>query len=267
MAEPQQEQTEETQSLQDRVVQLEGHVVLLQSCLLKVVSEMARLGVDLTQSDEIKQLLSVATVDSSAKEPDVYTDPLYGEVRRLRFVKPGDRGGLIYLIATNHGAQEWQNPLEAKLVKVEASSVKSGELRDVVACEAKEQVFFTNNEKNSWVQVDLGAYRLKPSNYTLAHCPTLAMEDIGFFMRNWDLQGSADGQKWVVLSTHRNDTTLSPEQLTAAWTVEGATEFYRFFRIQMHQSGNSKGTGSIVLCCLELYGEWAFEVIHMVPSN
>lgn len=49
-------------------------------------------------------------------------------------------------------------------------------------------------------------------------------------LRNWELQGSDDGETWVTLRVHVNDESLKGEYGVASWDVEPGAAF-RLFRV------------------------------------
>ena len=40
-----------------------------------------------------------------------------------------------------------------------------------------------------------------------------------FVLRNWELQGSVDGAKWITLERHEDDPTLAPNFGEGAWSI------------------------------------------------
>ena len=75
-------------------------------------------------------------------------------------------------------------------------------------------------------------------------------------LRNWQLQGSndGDGNTWDVLMTHNDDLSLNEPDATHTWTIQDITTFYRYIRIKMTGPASSRGW---YLSCsgFEIYGE------------
>eukprot|EP00668_Euglena_longa_P042345 GGOE01055970.1.p1 GENE.GGOE01055970.1~~GGOE01055970.1.p1 ORF type:complete len:284 (-),score=49.99 GGOE01055970.1:301-1047(-) len=175
----------------------------------------------------------------------------------LAFQFTGDQGGLVNFIATNQGSEEWTNPVQSGLIKVEASSIKKGFPFNVVDAQFNHQVFFTDNIPYSWVSIDFGNYRIKPTHYSFAH--RAGNPQLGYFMRNWELHASNDGETWVVVRKHVNDTAINATALMASWQIEDVgLEHYRYFRVVIDPSGNSNHTSALVVSCFEIYGDWKF---------
>eukprot|EP00667_Euglena_gracilis_P019778 EG_transcript_21267 len=177
----------------------------------------------------------------------------------LEFQYTGDQGGLVHFIATNQGCQAWENPVQSGLIKVEASSIKKGYPFNVVDAQFTHQVFYTDNVPYSWVSIDFGNYRIKPSYYSFAH--RAGNPRLGFFMRNWELHASNDGDTWVVVRKHVDDPGINEASLMASWDIpDVGLEHYRFFRVVIDPSGNSSRTSALVVSCFEIYGDWKFLV-------
>ena len=77
---------------------------------------------------------------------------------------------------------------------------------------------------------------------------------MGLRLRNWQLQGSRDGQRWKTLKQHKDDQSLPAKGWCVAhWPVDGVKEEYRHFRIK--QNGKNSGGGNVLACSgIELYG-------------
>jgi hypothetical protein len=105
----------------------------------------------------------------------------------------------------------------------------------------------------SWLAVDLRAWRLQPTKYTLRAGP---VDAAAFRLSNWQLQGSCDGLEWSVLHHHQHgalsghfqsgtwDTVVDPEDPV----VQDCGGFFTMFRIL------SLDTVFLCLSGLELYG-------------
>uniref|UniRef100_A0A7S4GJP9 F5/8 type C domain-containing protein n=1 Tax=Eutreptiella gymnastica TaxID=73025 RepID=A0A7S4GJP9_9EUGL len=177
----------------------------------------------------------------------------------LEFLHTGDQNGLVYFIATNQGTEPWRNPVTSGLIKVEASSIKKGIPPDVCDNHFDQQVFYTDNIPYSWVCIDFGNYRIKPTYYSMAHRAGPAK--VGFFMRNWELHASNDSETWVVVRKHVDDQSLGDRAFRASWQVESlGLQTYRYFRIVIDPDGNSSHTSALVCSCFEIYGEWEFVI-------
>eukprot|EP01006_Ploeotia_vitrea_P045070 TRINITY_DN66894_c4_g1_i1.p1 TRINITY_DN66894_c4_g1~~TRINITY_DN66894_c4_g1_i1.p1 ORF type:complete len:243 (+),score=6.36 TRINITY_DN66894_c4_g1_i1:96-824(+) len=162
--------------------------------------------------------------------------------------------GLAHFIGTNQGQREWSNPFEDGLVQVTASTLWAGNLAQVVEPKFQRQVCFTRNVPESWVAIDFGMYKIKPTHYTMSH----RCGRITYFMRNWELQGSNTGRDWVVLQQHKNDKTIHEKNYTGLFQVQPQDNFYRHLRVFITEKGNSCGTHALVCACFEVWGDWQF---------
>ncbi|KAJ4459449.1 putative E3 ubiquitin-protein ligase HECTD1 [Paratrimastix pyriformis] len=205
-----------------------------------------------------------ATLSSSGSPVVVYTGP---ECRcRYRFPddeavvftydQDMDERGLFYSIGTQGRTQPWQNPAEAGWVTVARSSEggtgKASDLMGRQPC-----LSWTDNQPNSWWQVDLGAGRLfAPTRYTLRHSHRPG--DVQYRLQSWRLEGSVDGAdgSWRTLDEHTNEPNAIPARADAMATFAVAPERAfpaRRFRVLMTGPSPS-GYHCLVLSGLEMYG-------------
>jgi hypothetical protein len=176
-------------------------------------------------------------------------------------VWPGDCRGIIYQIASAFGRQPWQCPVLTQRVGVRTTPLTRGWPSDVVAPQFECQVCYTDNEPNAFAAVDLKTYRACITHYALAHRhsgpgrPPLEPYT-GYFIRNWEMQGSNDCQTWDVISTHTNDSMINKfRPYGIAVVKQEQKKMYRHFRIRVVDPGNSQGTHALIISCLELYGK------------
>ena len=108
----------------------------------------------------------------------------------------------------------------------------------------------TLNYPESWLAVDLGEGRsLVVDHYCLR-------SDLNnrHKLRNWELQGSLNGQTWQTLRAHQGDESLASQSMsTAAWPVNAGAQAFRHFRI-LQTGANSSGIHYLKCTGIELYG-------------
>ena len=124
------------------------------------------------------------------------------------------------------------------------------------AAERRAGILAMINDPSSWMAVDLGEgcslvvdhYCLRSDQFANRLKP-----------RNWELQGSNDGQAWEVLRRHESDASLAVASMsTAAWPVDAGGKAFRQFRIL--QTGPNSGsnfradTNRLMCAGIELYG-------------
>jgi hypothetical protein len=179
----------------------------------------------------------------------------------LRYTGPPcyDSRGLFYWLGTARGTRAWQNPHDSGALRVTLSSVESGSANLLVANVAPQAnsnyYLYTSNQPNSWMAVALrDGVRVRPTGYVVS---TDAWGASGSqLLRNWQLQGSVDGQAWTTLRTHTDDGTLTQQTVSAYWPVEGVAAGAYYAHVRLLQTGMNR-TGYYVLCAtsLEVYGD------------
>ncbi|KAJ4459459.1 putative E3 ubiquitin-protein ligase HECTD1 [Paratrimastix pyriformis] len=166
-----------------------------------------------------------------------------------------DERGLFYYIGTQGRTQPWRNPAEAGWVTATRSPEFDGKASDLTGrrpCDSS-----TEDEPNSWWQVDLGAERLfSPTRYTLRHNDN--PEDVELRLQSWRLEGSVDGAdgSWRTLDEHTNEPNAIPARDDAMATFAVAPERAfpaRRFRVLM-TGPSPNGYHYLILAGLEMYG-------------
>jgi hypothetical protein len=187
--------------------------------------------------------------------------------RPCEFSSPFDRGGAMYFIATGawNGHKEYTNPHTSGEVVIKMSSVYRGGPENIVEHNPSTdehsgvtqfKMNCTENQKKSWVSIDIGAARrLVLKHYSFRH----GNHDGDGRMRNWRVQASHNGNKWKTIQTHAKDKSLPDCGFAVgAWPVEPPAEgprvAYRYFRILQHGM-NSDCIHMLCCCGLELYGD------------
>jgi BTB And C-terminal Kelch len=176
----------------------------------------------------------------------------------VEFVEDTPEFGVLHWIGTQGGLHDWQHPGTLG-VAVTASSSERGNMMDVVRTITEKTEFWTGDVPSSWVCIDLGPGRtVLPTHYTLVHGGNYVAD----LIRTWHLQGSADGEKWVILRSHGSDTSLNAKFARHTWEIdgpswegiEGGAGGFRYFRILQHGHNSSK-RNFLLLAGIELYGE------------
>jgi hypothetical protein len=180
----------------------------------------------------------------------------HSELHFLHFSSPFDKNGVLYWIGSRGGTRPYANPHESGDVVVTFSRRGTGKESHFVQHVNSSQDCHTDDEKFSWMQVDLGPSRsLRPNYYCLRH--GLRLNE--YCLRSWQLQGSNDGSTWTVLDDQENDFSLTGGGFsTAAWGIEskdGAS--YRVFRILQTGPSHSSCSDNLRVACagIELYGD------------
>jgi hypothetical protein len=170
--------------------------------------------------------------------------------------------GLIRWLSTSGFRREWSNPAACGTIKLSSSDWMT-DLEFVVGDAGR--LSSSHGKKDAWFALELprGLWLL-PHRYSLRHgCSSSANA-----LRSWELQGSADGEHWVCLRSHVNDSSLDARFAVGTWGVGygastasaagdldlDATGVHRFFRVLMTGINSSKGR-ELRCSGFELYGE------------
>ncbi|XP_052000987.1 E3 ubiquitin-protein ligase HECTD1 isoform X9 [Xyrauchen texanus] len=167
-----------------------------------------------------------------------------------------DENGIVYWIGTNaKTAYEWVNPAAYGLVVVTSSEGRNlpyGRLEDILSRDSSALNCHTNDDKNAWFAIDLGLWVI-PSAYTLRHARGYGRSAL----RNWVFQVSKDGQNWMTLYTHVDDSALNEPGSTATWPLDPSKDEkqgWRHIRIKQMGKNASGQTHYLSLSGLEIYG-------------
>jgi hypothetical protein len=178
---------------------------------------------------------------------------------QLRYTGPGcyDNRGLFYWLGTARGTRAWQNPHDSGALHVTLSSVGSGSVNRLVAnlnvYPDSGYYLHTSNQPNSWMAVALrDGVRVRPTGYVVSTDGVGASGNC--LLRNWQLQGSVDGQTWTTLRTHTDDGTLTQRTVSGYWPIEGANAYYAHVRL-LQTGANSSGDNYLMATSLEVYGD------------
>jgi len=162
-----------------------------------------------------------------------------------------DTNGLFYYLGTRGHTQPYQNPASIGECSCRCSALMSDSapIQSLVGREACRIV--SKPMRGAWVSVSINNYVIKPNAYTLRHYSSWDTEAV----RNWRFEGSLDGNKWVVIREHRNDTSLNTKSQPHTWRVE-AEGYYSKFRILQFDK-NSNHHLYLALSGMEIYGDVA----------
>ncbi|XP_051501743.1 E3 ubiquitin-protein ligase HECTD1 isoform X10 [Myxocyprinus asiaticus] len=167
-----------------------------------------------------------------------------------------DENGIVYWVGTNaKTAYEWVNPAAYGLVVVTSSEGRNlpyGRLEDILSRDSSALNCHTNDDKNAWFAIDLGLW-VVPSAYTLRHARGYGRSAL----RNWVFQVSKDGQNWMTLYTHVDDSSLNEPGSTATWPLDPSKDEkqgWRHIRIKQMGKNASGQTHYLSLSGLEIYG-------------
>ena len=121
--------------------------------------------------------------------------------------------GLMHFLSTCGLRKEWCNPALNGTVLLSSSDWLT-DLHFVVGEHGR--LSSSHSKKDSWfaIQLPKGLWFL-PHRYSLRH----GYSSSANALRHWELQGSADGEHWVCLRSHENDSTLDERFGVGTWGV------------------------------------------------
>jgi hypothetical protein len=110
--------------------------------------------------------------------------------------------------------------------------------------------WYSCNVPNSWVMIDFGRFRLKPSAYTLrtGHFDQNSVEHL----RSWVLEGSYDATNWSELDRQKNSPDLNGDFKSKTWPCKELVAF-RYIRLRQ-TAKNHHNSHFLFLNNIELFG-------------
>jgi hypothetical protein len=108
--------------------------------------------------------------------------------------------------------------------------------------------FSTKNEPNPWVCYDFGDKRVRLSHYTIR-----SQDWDQNHPKNWNLEGSVDGDTWIELDRRERISSLDGELRVATFQVTKTADV-RMVRL-VATGLNTSGTRALVLSAMEVFGE------------
>ena len=135
-----------------------------------------------------------------------------------RFVHqyPMDENGILYFFGSHGKTKPWQNPADQGMCIVTTCEMMPDSAPCNALCGREALRCVTKPSANCWFAVDLVDKFVKPSNYTLRHYISWDTE----CLRNWVVEGSIDGERWLVIRQHQNDQALN---------FKGLLDFFFYF--------------------------------------
>lgn len=182
-------------------------------------------------------------------DPANFDPPCTGQ--NFTYQEDFDGRGIIAHLATNGGTREYQNPAVLGLLQTSASSLASDSepAYSIVGDAAVRCV--TRSQNNAWFEVDFGQNAVIPNHYSLRHYSSWDTEAL----RNWVLEASNDGETWITLRNHTNDTALFGRGDTASWPLEALDTPIGFRKFRVRQTGpNANAHLFLALSGFEIYG-------------
>ena len=185
--------------------------------------------------------------------------------------------GIVSYIAHNFGrCPRGVNPRTYKPLR--QSPISSGEIRCyassmVSACKADALVspfvdphtpfFMTEDSPRQSVTIVFTKVVIVPTGYSIASTHPITG---GLYPRSWILEASQDGNRWILLRSHRDEESLNRFCATFYWDLQvpkitqNNRGYFQYFRLT--QTGpNANGTNNFCISSFEVYGK----VMHVEP--
>jgi hypothetical protein len=181
------------------------------------------------------------TIATAPPKPAVQT------VRTSQFPFTSDPlGGLVSHLTTKCGG----NVHDKGAVEITASSV-DGDNRPLNAADLGDthSSYFSQNEPGAWIDWDFKALRIEPTHYTIWAYVS------GHYLKNWAVDGSADGASWTEIDRRENNSDLNDEYAVETFAVARSGSF-RMIRLLM-TGPNHDGANYLFLRAFELFGAFA----------
>ncbi|KAH3760940.1 E3 ubiquitin-protein ligase HECTD1 [Pelomyxa schiedti] len=178
--------------------------------------------------------------------------------KEFRFESDFDTNGIIYWLGTQKRspqelAPSFCNPEKCGLASTQFSETYHG---PKASSNVLERFWsggqnHTSGKPGSWWMVDLKGLQVSPTHYSLR-----ADSHTDQTVRNWNLEGWTDQQQqWVVLSTHKNDTTIKCGKSYAVGSWPIPTQDAAFSKFRITETGpNARNEYELQLSGFELYG-------------
>lgn len=188
-----------------------------------------------------------------------------------------DGEGVLYWLGTHGKTAGYQNPATCvqcrggaaaahcalpHCVRVTSTAISDGDSHLFVEHQFANQNWTVDDKTSTFFAVELPA-PLSITHYTLRHGDK---EDFAYSLRNWVLEGSADGKIWTTLSSHDEDASLRGNYQSHTWPLLNRAPPCRHFRVMVARK-NEAGTFHLVICGFELYGTAAGDESFHYPRD
>ena len=188
----------------------------------------------------------------------------------VHFLRMKQAPGILDYIGRGFGARPgWISPFATHAVRVYASSC-------IDSCSAEALIqkfqdhhspfFMTRDEPRQFVSLSFSSVLFIPTGYSVASTHPIVG---GLYPRHWRVEGSIDGNKWILLRRHDDDRTLDRHSPTAYWDIprpKRGSPFFQHFRL-VQEGVNAQGTQNFCVSCIEIYGRVIYVAPKTVPAS
>ncbi|KAK8894224.1 hypothetical protein M9Y10_022658 [Tritrichomonas musculus] len=171
------------------------------------------------------------------------------KMKQIKTVDLSFSGRPFYGIMKTLSVEANQNAHLAGIVNITASSSDHNEAYQVIDMDW-DDLFFTENKANQWIQFDFKEKSVKLDHYTIK---THKFPSNFPHLKYWVIEGSNDENSWDEID-RRAITVLNGKNKFQTFPCKKADGTFRFIRLR--QTGmNAKGTFVLALTNIELFGQ------------
>eukprot|EP01124_Arcella_intermedia_P001915 TRINITY_DN11062_c0_g1_i4.p1 TRINITY_DN11062_c0_g1~~TRINITY_DN11062_c0_g1_i4.p1 ORF type:complete len:370 (+),score=103.93 TRINITY_DN11062_c0_g1_i4:3-1112(+) len=199
-------------------------------------------GLVMEQKSKKEALLEkVSALNQLAKELSLEGNVSFGGYKGMskgvfKFVSDFDENGILYWLGTKEGKEPYSNPVDIGLVNVKAYQWCQGNL-PISAGIGWAQISgsaYTNlsnySSLPSWFEISFLKHKVTPTYYSYRGDENTN----SYTPRNWNFEGSNDGNNWEILRSHTNDTSLQKvAHCVGSWPLQNISKSYQHFRINL----------------------------------
>ena len=188
------------------------------------------------------------TLDPTSGAAEAVQDLSDGALSAFVFTgKHSDNSGYFYWLGTEGKTKKFENPHDAKRVRITSSGMSAGTESMLVSRKRGECIVGSGNDV--WLCVDFGRSRLfSPDNCSLCH----GSPSDGYNISNFVFEGY-DGSTWADISTNDPPRSLKSPHGVGTFPLVTRGRKFRYIRIRATEP-TQRGDLSLPLCAIELYG-------------
>jgi len=176
-----------------------------------------------------------------------------GRRQVFNYSSDGDENGFVFFVGTRGRTLPYRNPALSFYLTITSSAFSGESEKPSAITSSMPSSFISLEDANAFVTFSFHEmFSIKLDRYSIRHHSKLAAH----FLRNWDFQGSVDGNTWKTLKEHRNDRNFNSAAQICSWKCS-QKQGYRHFKILLRGS-NSSNANVIALGGIEFYGEVSF---------
>ena len=144
--------------------------------------------------------------------------------------------------------------LQKNCFTVKPSSKNTGYATTLVKPQGPKKNFWTQDEENSWIRIDLKRHKLMIKSYSLHG----RIDYDQYQLQTWKLQGFNEMKQWEDIDSHENQPLLFKKTVTFHLENKDRKQTKYFMAFKLIQTGvNTSGTNDLVISRIELFGQLA----------